>query len=148
MSTLNRPDPELRIADSDREGAVRVLGEHYAAGRLTKEEFDERADAAWAAKTASALWPLFTDLPRLGAAQPVPLSVPPRPAAPGWSPAARLGPPHRAGINWVLILLAAVVVLPHLPVLLFVLVAWALLSRSGWRGGPGRRPAVGPPLHR
>ena len=37
--------PELRIGDDDREAAVTALGEHYAAGRLTKEEYDERADA-------------------------------------------------------------------------------------------------------
>ena len=37
--------PELRIGDAEREAAVTALGEHYAAGRLTKEEYDERADA-------------------------------------------------------------------------------------------------------
>ena len=61
---------ELRIGDADREAAVRALGEHYAAGRLTKEEFDERADPAWAAKTGSALQPLFADLPRAQASHP------------------------------------------------------------------------------
>jgi hypothetical protein len=55
---------ELRIGDADREAAVRALGEHYAAGRLTKEEYDERAGIAWTAKTNSVLWPLFADLPR------------------------------------------------------------------------------------
>ena len=57
------PRPEIRIADSDREAAVAALGEHYAAGRLTKEEYDERADRAWAARTNSDQWPLFVDLP-------------------------------------------------------------------------------------
>ena len=57
--------PELRIGDSEREAAVTALGEHYAAGRLTKEEYDERAGAAWAARTGSQLMPLFADLPRL-----------------------------------------------------------------------------------
>ena len=46
--------PELRIGDAEREAAVTALGEHYAAGRLTKEEYDERAERAWAARTASA----------------------------------------------------------------------------------------------
>jgi hypothetical protein len=54
---------ELRIGDKEREGAVNALGEHYAAGRLTKEEYDERAAVAYAAKTESSLRPLFTDLP-------------------------------------------------------------------------------------
>jgi Domain of unknown function (DUF1707) len=58
------PQPEIRIGDAEREAAVTALGEHYAAGRLTKEEYDERAGIAWTAKTNSALWPLFADLPR------------------------------------------------------------------------------------
>src|SRR4051794_41885231 len=58
------PQPEIRIGDAEREAAVTALGEHYAAGRLTKEEFDERAGIAWTAKTNSTLWPLFADLPR------------------------------------------------------------------------------------
>jgi hypothetical protein len=56
--------PELRIGDSEREAAVAALGDHYAAGRLSKEEYDERAARAWEARTRSALWPLFSDLPR------------------------------------------------------------------------------------
>ncbi|CAA9364100.1 MAG: hypothetical protein AVDCRST_MAG72-2542 [uncultured Nocardioidaceae bacterium] len=55
--------PEMRIADADRDAAVSALGEHYAAGRLTREEFDERSDRAMSAKTASGLSPLFADLP-------------------------------------------------------------------------------------
>lgn len=62
MSVPNGPD--LRIGDDERETAVTALGEHYAAGRLTKDEYDERAAQAWAARTRTALWPLFADLPR------------------------------------------------------------------------------------
>ena len=40
-----------------------LLGEHYAVGRLTKDEFDERSDAVWSAKTRGDLAPLFADLP-------------------------------------------------------------------------------------
>ena len=32
---------ELRIADADREAAASALGEHYAAGRLDQEEYDD-----------------------------------------------------------------------------------------------------------
>ena len=63
MSSTGATEP--RIGDAEREAAVTSLGEHYAAGRLTKEEFDERSDQAWAARTAAGLWPLFADLPRL-----------------------------------------------------------------------------------
>ena len=54
---------ELRIGDTEREAAVAALGEHFAAGRLTKEEFDERTAAAWTARTSGAMAPLFDDLP-------------------------------------------------------------------------------------
>ncbi|CAN5225183.1 hypothetical protein BH18ACT9_BH18ACT9_06280 [soil metagenome] len=54
---------ELRISDAERDAAVTALGEHYAAGRLTKDEYDERADVAWTARTATAVRPLFADLP-------------------------------------------------------------------------------------
>lgn len=57
--------PELRIGDREREAAVSALGEHYVAGRLTKEEFDERTAVAWRARTSSQLAPLFVDLPPL-----------------------------------------------------------------------------------
>ncbi len=57
--------PEVRIGDAEREQAVSSLGEHYLAGRLTKDEYDERASAAWAARTAAGLAPLFRDLPQV-----------------------------------------------------------------------------------
>jgi hypothetical protein len=56
-------NPELRIGDAERESAVAALGEHYAAGRLNKDEFDERTAAALTAPTQSTLAPLFLDLP-------------------------------------------------------------------------------------
>ena len=53
----------MRIGDAEREAAVTALGEHYAAGRLTLEEYDERTSRAYAARTLADLWPLFRDLP-------------------------------------------------------------------------------------
>jgi DUF1707 SHOCT-like domain len=54
---------QLRIGDAEREAAVTALGEHYATGRLSKEEYDERATVAYEARTLAALHPLFADLP-------------------------------------------------------------------------------------
>ena len=62
----------LRIGDAERESAVAALGEHYAQGRLAKEEYDERSDAAWSARTAADLAPLFADLPTPAAPAPPP----------------------------------------------------------------------------
>lgn len=54
---------QLRIGDAERDSAVERLGEHFAAGRLTKDEFDERATQATQARYDSDLRPLFADLP-------------------------------------------------------------------------------------
>ena len=56
----------MRIGNVEREAAVRELGEHYAAGRLDAVEYEERTSAAYAARTADDLEPLFADLPREG----------------------------------------------------------------------------------
>ena len=56
--------PSLRIGNTEREAAARELGEHYAAGRLDAAEYEERTSAAYAARTADDLAPLFADLPR------------------------------------------------------------------------------------
>jgi hypothetical protein len=58
------PAPEPRIGDAERDAAITSLGEHYAAGRITKEEYDERSSLALRARTESDLKPLFVDLPR------------------------------------------------------------------------------------
>ena len=52
---------ELRIGDAERDSAVGSLGDHFAAGRLSKEEFDERSDSAGRARTQSELDHLFAD---------------------------------------------------------------------------------------
>jgi hypothetical protein len=58
-------DPKLRASDADRERTVALLSEHLAAGRLTAEEFQERMDAAYAAKTLGQLDELLADLPAI-----------------------------------------------------------------------------------
>lgn len=69
--------PELRIGDREREAAASALGEHFAAGRITREEYDERAAAVWAARFNSDLAPVFADLPPLrGAASRTPATAP------------------------------------------------------------------------
>jgi len=54
---------DLRVSDADRDRAVAELSEHFQAGRLTLEEFDERSGRALQARTARELTGLFTDLP-------------------------------------------------------------------------------------
>jgi hypothetical protein len=47
---MTAPVP-LRIGDADRDRAVAALGDHFAAGRLTADEFDDRSSRAWQART-------------------------------------------------------------------------------------------------
>ncbi|MGY4773358.1 DUF1707 SHOCT-like domain-containing protein [Kribbella sp. CWNU-51] len=58
-----RPGGPIRIGDSEREDAVKRLGEHYEAGRLSAEEHAERVGRALEAKTDTDLAALFSDLP-------------------------------------------------------------------------------------
>ena len=55
--------PGIRASDEDRGRTAAALGEHYAAGRLTLEEFQERLDKAYAATTLGELDRLMADLP-------------------------------------------------------------------------------------
>ena len=57
------PRGEVRISDADREGAAARLKSHYAAGRLSHEELEERLDRLYAARSRSELRALFADLP-------------------------------------------------------------------------------------
>ncbi|OUC95547.1 DUF1707 SHOCT-like domain-containing protein [Streptosporangium minutum] len=54
--------PGLRASDADRDRVIELLHAAVADGRLDPVEFDERLDAALAARTIDALTPLITDL--------------------------------------------------------------------------------------
>jgi hypothetical protein len=57
--------PRIRAADADRDRVVAALGAHYAAGRLSAGEFDDRVTAAMAARTLDDLDRLLADLPHV-----------------------------------------------------------------------------------
>src|SRR5260370_29116134 len=96
-------DPQMRASDADRDRTASLLREHHAAGRLTAEEFQERLDAAYAARTLGDIDRLMADLPsidlyhlpdesmrRMAAARPA--RPPPAPGghgrlSPAWRPA-------------------------------------------------------------
>src|SRR3954465_14229107 len=56
--------PRMRAGDKDRQQVVEVLGKHFAEGRLTVEEFDDRAVRAHASVYLDELPALTADLPR------------------------------------------------------------------------------------
>jgi len=63
-----------RASDADRDRTAGALREHLAAGRLTTEEFDQRLDQAFAAKTLGELDQAMADLPEADLAQLPPAS--------------------------------------------------------------------------
>ncbi|MEO3812172.1 DUF1707 domain-containing protein [Sphaerisporangium sp. B11E5] len=74
-------DDDLRIGDTERDEVMTALREHFAQGRLTHDELDERLGTALAARTAGELRRVLADLPAT--------AVPP--------PAHDGGPSHRHG---------------------------------------------------
>jgi hypothetical protein len=68
-------DDRIRVSDADRERVAARLREHFAQGRLSSEELDERISATLGAKT-------FGDLRRVLADLPEPALVPPQVSRP------------------------------------------------------------------
>jgi hypothetical protein len=87
-ATQGHPSGSLRVSDADRDRAIAELSEHYQAGRLTTEEFEDRTGRALQARTTADLAALFTDLPRrqalgTGTTATSPASAAPDSIAPG-----------------------------------------------------------------
>jgi hypothetical protein len=72
-------DDRMRVSDADREHVTARLREHFAEGRLTSDELDERITAALGAKTYGELRRVMADLP-----EPAPVSPPGAQAPPQW----------------------------------------------------------------
>jgi Domain of unknown function (DUF1707) len=78
-------DPKLiRASDTDRDRTANVLREHHAVGRLDADEFNERLDKVFSAKTMGELEALTADLPAVDP-YPLPTSSLPRHYAAGGS---------------------------------------------------------------
>jgi hypothetical protein len=105
---------EMRVGDAEREATAAELREHYASGRLTLDELNERLDKALAAKTRGDLDALMRDLPSA------------RPRVPGAGAGADGAGWTGPGSAWA----------GSQP-------GWTG-SRSGWAGGPGSGWAGGP----
>jgi len=103
-------DDRIRVSDADRDRVTAQLRDHFAAGRITPGELDERLSAALNAKTFGDLRRIMADLPG-----PVPalLGAAPAPvrATPAW--AVRRHPPFP-------------------PLILLALFAVLLIPGAGW----------------
>ncbi|MEU7056300.1 DUF1707 domain-containing protein [Streptomyces sp. NPDC046197] len=62
--------PELRASDADRERVAEILRDALAEGRLDMEEFEERLEATYKARTYGELAPITRDLPASGVTAP------------------------------------------------------------------------------
>ena len=63
VSAAGSRDPDLRVSQAERDDVAAALARHFADGRLTVEEYEERVEAALAARTGRDLEPLLADLP-------------------------------------------------------------------------------------
>jgi len=104
-------DDRIRASDADRDRVTARLREHFATGRLTSEELDERVTAALHAKTFGELRRVLADLP-----EPAVVSAGP----PGLQQAPPLWAAHRRPRS------------PLLPLVLIALIAAVLLPGGGF----------------
>ena len=152
----------VRVGDADRDAIAAQLREHYADGRLTLDELNERLDQTFAAKTTADLYAVMRDLPHV-----------PRPAeaqlvgstASGWDSGrgySRRGRRYAAfapmmALVWAFVILGAVMLFGlgggDRPLAIVVLLAvFALLKRlfsfGVRRGGGGPKGPRGPRVPR
>jgi hypothetical protein len=103
-------DDRIRVSDADRDRAAARLREHFAAGRLSPEELDERIAAALTAKTVG-------DVRRVMAGLPDPVPAPQARQSPPWAP--RPGAVFGGGPRIV-------------PLAVFALIAALVIPGAGW----------------
>jgi DUF1707 SHOCT-like domain len=134
-------DDRIRVSDAEREQVTARLRDHYAEGRLTESELDERVSAALNAKTFGDLRHLMADLP---GPSPVAPQQPAQPPRPQWG-----GPPwiaYRRGprlLPLVMMVLLVVAVFPGGWVLAgflkLILLFWLFMAVVGLLSGWFRR---------
>jgi hypothetical protein len=135
-------DPNLRASDADRERTVNLLREHHAEGRLDIEEFHERLNAAYAAKTVGELEALRADLPAIDLYRLPSAGLRPAPVgswAPGRRPGGAVARPAAQWVAWAgagsALVLAWLIVgavaggLAWLPWFLLIVIPWAIALR-------------------
>ena len=147
----------IRISDADREQVAARLREHYAEGRLSQDELEERISATFSAKTYGDLRHVMADLPE-------PAPVPDHTQRPDRGRRAAYGRPPRTVVYrrgprllpLALVALAAALVVPGVAWLFLVLfkvilVMWLFAAVAGiiaaamfrrrarrfWRSGGG-----------
>ena len=145
----------IRISDADRERVAAKLREHYAEGRLTSDELEERISATLSAKTVGDLRGVMADLPDDAAAPMPPQDRRSAPRPVYYGPVFRRGPRilpilliglivavafHGAG--WLFFGLLNVILLAWLAACVVGIIAMARFRRRArrfWQSGGGDR---------
>jgi len=117
-------DDRIRISDADRDRAAARLREHFAQGRLSSDELDERISAALTAKTIGDLRPIMADLPG-----PAPVAPQAR-QSPPW--AMRHGPVFRRGPRLLPLAILALIAALVIPGASWVFFAFLQLVLALW----------------
>ena len=168
------PGNNVRVGDADREAVAAQLREHYADGRLTLEELNERLDQTFAATTRADLNTVTLDLPQAMRPGGLPYTGAGQTAGAGWPGPGWQGPmaprPGQGyghgggsrgggafapllGVVWLLVILGSVLIFGlgggDRPIAIVIfLAALALVRRlfglSRGRGGRGPRRGRGP----
>jgi len=149
-------DDVIRASDADREHAVGMLRDGFAAGRLTLDEFHERTTAAFTSRTWGELRELTKDLPTAGQREFLPPGpVAPRPAPGGEQlPAgahhhhhggAGLLPVVAIGLFWLMLTLSARADGLLIPVVFLLLMVVRSAARFRCRPGDMDRRPPGQP---
>ena len=113
---------DLRIGEAERDRAASELADHYAQGRLDREEHAERLDRIWAARTGADLEPVFADLPGHRALAATAVARPAR---------QRRVPRLPGPLLMLLVVVGTIAVLANLPLILVGLGVWFFLVRGG-----------------
>ncbi len=124
---------QLRVGDAERYQAATALGDHFATGRLDQQEFDDRVQAAYGARTRVDLQRLFSDLPEPAPFRVAPTRVDVAGSAP---PLPRRRPVIVPLLPVLLVLLIVASAVTRVPLFPFFFIFWMVagFGRRAWRG--------------
>ncbi|MBO0853785.1 MAG: DUF1707 domain-containing protein [Nocardia sp.] len=127
--------PDVRIGTAEREQALARLSDHFAEGRLSVGEFDERSATIAAAVTRADLAPVFVDLPAT-----VPQQPPPERSEAPAAPPARRGNEIAGVVTGLAVLIALVLFFTtHTWLWLLLIPAAGIVTRGMYGGGRPRQ---------
>jgi hypothetical protein len=134
-------DQAIRASDRDRERAAAVLRDAYAVGCLDLEEFHDRADAAYSARTWGELRDLTADLPAWQISGRGEHDADPRtaPARPGQAPQRPFAFIWVMAVIWLAIAAAAHTAAAAIPL---VLLSLFVLRAARWTVPPEQPPTM------